>query len=373
MSSFVPQRLFRLAYGLDSHVGRGLRAARRRLGLHRPLRIQPYRGYGTARWTLVKARVLEDKGVPEPRAKRTLVGSAVASYKRFATVQVPRVPVRIRWGHAVFDARTDEEGFLDAWVATPTDATPGWHELELELLDGDPARATARVLLVGETADLGVISDIDDTIIVTGVTNLLRRAWALFMHEASARVPFEGVSALYEALQEGSADGAANPIFYVSSSPWNLYEHLEHFLALHGIPAGPILLRDWGLSPTGFAPGGGHGHKLDKIRGILQALPWLPFVLIGDSGQQDPEHYTAIAREHPGRIACIYIRDVTASPRREAELEALAEQARRAGTELVLAPDTVSAARHAAARGLIRWDEVRQVRQQRDEDTGAAR
>ena len=103
---------------------------------------------------------------------------------------------------------------------------------------------------------------------------------------------------------------ADNPIFYVSSSPWNLYEHLDEFLALHRIPAGPLLLRDWGLSRHGFAPGGGHSHKLDKIRGVLETFERLPFILIGDSGQEDAEHYRTIVREFPGRIRCVYIRNV---------------------------------------------------------------
>lgn len=375
MSSFLPPGLFRLAYEVDAHVGAAARAARRRLGIGRPLRILPYRGYGTTKAALVKARVLEDNRVPPPRAKRSLLGSAFASYKRFATVEMPHVPLRVHWDGHTYEGRTDEEGFVDLWVTPPPGAQPGWHDVHLELLDDalGHATATARVLLVGDTAEYGVISDLDDTVIVTQVGNLFKRAWALFLSEASPRVPFEGVSAFYSALREGATDGARNPIFYVSSSPWNLYEHLEHFLEAHDIPFGPILLRDWGLTRTGFAPGGGHGHKLDKIREVLEGVPHLKFLLIGDSGQQDPEHYTTIAAEHPGRILAIYIRDVTASARREAELRGLATRARNHGTDLVLVHDTVSAARHAARHHLIRWQEVREVRHQREEGVGGAK
>ncbi|MFW5925721.1 MAG: App1 family protein [Myxococcota bacterium] len=375
MSSFLPPGLFRLAYEVDAYVGAAARTVRRRLGLGRPLRILPYRGYGTAEAALVKARVLEDNRVPPPRAKRSLLGSAFASYKRFATVEMPHVPLRAHWDGHTYEGRTDEEGFVDLWVTPPPGAQPGWHEVHLELLDevpGPPATATARVLLVGDTAEYGIISDLDDTVIVTNVANLFKRAWALFLSEASPRVPFEGVSAFYSALRDGSTDGARNPIFYVSSSPWNLYEHLEHFLEVHHIPFGPILLRDWGLTRTGFAPGGGHGHKLDKIREVLEGIPELKFLLIGDSGQHDPEHYTTIAAEHPGRILAIYIRDVTASPRREAELRELAARASDSGTELVLVHDTVTAARHAARHHFIRWPELHEVRHQRREDMGSA-
>lgn len=354
MSSLLPPGFYQTAYALDARLTRALRAIRRWLGLRRPLRIQPYRGYGTPERALIKARVLEDNRPPPPRAKRSLIGSAVASYRRFATVEMPDIPVRARWNDATYEGTTDEEGFLDLWVTPPGGTTPGRHSVQLEiLLDEEPARATAEVHVFGPGADYAVISDLDDTVIVTGVANLIKRAWALFMSEAATRLPFDGVSRFYGALREGVSGEADNPIFYVSSSPWNLYEHLNHFLELHGIPPGPILLRDWGLSRTGFAPGGGHGHKLAKIRGIFEALPDLRFVLIGDSGQQDPEHYVTLAREHPGRILAIYIRDVGAKRGPENRFEALAQQAREAGAELVLVPDTAGARRHAERRGLI--------------------
>jgi phosphatidate phosphatase APP1 len=233
------------------------------------------------------------------------------------------------------------------------------------------AIVSAPVLVTGVGVELGVISDIDDTVIATEVTNLLKRAWALFLTEHRTRLPFEGVDAFYVALREGGGGQADNPVFYVSSSPWNLYEHLDEFLALHRIPAGPLLLRDWGLSRKGFAPGGGHSHKLDKIRGLLETFERLPFILIGDSGQEDAEHYRTIVREFPGRIRCVYIRNVSSRPGRAEELSRLAEEVRAAGSELVAVDDTVTAARHAAGRGWIRWEEVPRVAEHQREDASA--
>jgi phosphatidate phosphatase APP1 len=366
--------VFEFAVRADAAWDRWSRRVRRRLGLARPLRILPYRGYGTPVRALLKARVLEDQDVRPPHLRRTLVGSAVASYQRYATREIAGAHVAVRWGDKRWEGTTDEEGFLELWVPPPEGVSPGWNNVELELLSPEPegvAVVSAPVLVAGPRAELGVISDIDDTVIVTGVTNLLKRAWALFLTEHRTRLPFEGVDAFYTALRDGVGAQAANPIFYVSSSPWNLYEHLDEFMSLHRIPAGPLLLRDWGLSRHGFAPGGGHGHKLEKIRGLLETLEHLPFILIGDSGQEDAEHYRTTVREFPGRIRCVYIRNVPSRARRAVELARIAEDVREAGSELVVVDDTVTAARHAAQRGWIRWEEVPRVEAHQREDASA--
>jgi phosphatidate phosphatase APP1 len=374
MRSFKPA-LFELAVRTDARWDRWSRRVRRRLGLARPLRILPYRGYGTAERALITARVQEDRHVRPAHLRRSLVGSAVASYKRYATREIAGAHVAVYWGDKRWEGTTDEEGFLELWVPPPEHVVPGWNSVELELLSPEPqgvARISAPVLVAGPRAELGVISDIDDTVIVTDVTNPLKRAWALFLTEHRTRLPFAGVDAFYEALRDGHAGGADNPIFYVSSSPWNLYEHLDEFLALHRIPAGPLMLRDWGLSRHGFAPGGGHAHKLEKIRGVLSTLEHLPFILIGDSGQEDAEHYRTIVNEFPGRIRCVYIRNVPSRAKRAVELQRIAAQVRAAGSQLVVVDDTVAAARHAAQAGWIQWKELPRVQAHQREDAGLA-
>jgi phosphatidate phosphatase APP1 len=373
MSALKPS-FFEFAVRADAVWDRWSRRVRRQLGLARPLRILPYRGYGTPQRVLVQARVLEDSEVRPSHLRRTLVGSAIASYKRYATREIAGARVAVHWGDNHWEGTTDEEGFLELWVEPPRGVKPGWNLVELELLGPEPegvAIVSAQVLVAGQSAELGVISDIDDTVIATDVTNPLKRAWALFLTEHRTRLPFEGVDAFYAALKEGSHGKADNPIFYVSSSPWNLYEHLDEFLALHRIPSGPLLLRDWGLSRQGFAPGGGHSHKLEKIRGVLGAFKTLPFILIGDSGQEDAEHYRTIVREFPGRIRCVYIRNVPSRARRREELAVIAADVRAAGSELLAVDDTVTAARHAAVQGWIRWEEVPRVQAHQREDAEA--
>jgi len=123
-------------------------------------------------------------------------------------------------------------------------------------------------------------------------------------------------------------------------------------MALHDIPAGPFFLQDYGFGPHKVLKLSNKAHKLPIIRGLLDFYPDLPFVLIGDSSQQDPEIYAQIIEEYPGRILAVYIRDVRGDAR-DAEVEALAAAAAADGVDLLLVPDSATAARHAAGLGLI--------------------
>ena len=148
----------------------------------------------------------------------------------------------------------------------------------------------------------------------------------------------------------GGDGGSRNPVFYISSGSWNLYRMLEEFLDFRGFPPGPILLRDIGLDENRFLAED-HSHKLAKIDRVLDRYPGLPFVLIGDSGQDDPGLYVAAVKRRPGRVLAIYIRDV--SPDRRGEMRALERAAQLEGVPLVLAASSAEIAADAAERGLI--------------------
>jgi len=338
-------------------------AAKQRLGLLDPFEILPYRGHGTARELFLKGRVLEERGITLSGQHDTPWVNLRNMARRFASDEVPRARVRATFGDVRQETVADEEGFFEVSVGLPQPLTgpTRWHPVELELLHplspgGDRVRSTGQVL-VPTGADFGVISDIDDTVVRSSATNVLKMAWIVLLNNAHTRLPFEGVNAFYEALRRGAQGRAHNPIFYVSSSPWNIYDVLEDFLNVHGVPPGPLFLKDWSPSVLGKH----RTHKLGIIRTLLRTYPDLPFVLIGDSGEEDPEIYLQIVREHPGRISAIYIRDVTTAAR-DAEVHAIARKSRALGTEMSLVADTTDAAEHAASKGLIEPEAVARVR-----------
>jgi phosphatidate phosphatase APP1 len=150
-------------------------------------------------------------------------------------------------------------------------------------------------------------------------------------------------------------------MFYVSSSPWNLYAMLREFLHVQQLPAGPLLLKDFG-EHTLFSMNEHGEHKLARIEEVFAAYPALPFILIGDSGEQDPEIYAEVVRHHPQRVKAIYIRSVDTSAARLAAVDKLIVSVRASGAQLMLVPDSEFAAVHAAGEGWINPDAVAAVR-----------
>jgi phosphatidate phosphatase APP1 len=336
---------------------------KRRFGLLDPFEILPYRGYGTTRELFLKGRVLEEAGISRPGRDDTVWKNIINMARRFASDEVAGARVRATFEGLQVETTADVEGFFDIRLRLPKplDGTSGWYQVQLDLLSppspgGGRVRSKAQVL-VPQAAHFGVISDLDDTVLRSNATSMLRMAWIVVRNNAHTRLPFEGVSAFYRALRLGADGRASNPIFYVSSSPWNIYDMLVDFLNVHGVPHGPLFLKDWSLSVLGKH----RDYKIGVIRGLLSTYEDLPFVLIGDSGEEDPEIYLQVVREHQGRIKAIYIRDVT-SVERDAEVRAMADEARMLGTEMVTVPDTTAAAEHAASMGLIAADSVSAVR-----------
>jgi phosphatidate phosphatase APP1 len=335
---------------------------KRRFGLLDPFEILPYRGHGTDRELFLAGRVLEETGITRSGRDDTIWLNVLNMLRRFASDEVAGARVLATFGELRAETVTDEEGFFEVRfrLDKPLGDSSRWHQVDLELLSPSPGGGEVRSqghVLVPHGAAFGVISDLDDTVVRSSATNLLKMAWIVVRNNAHTRLPFEGVGAFYEALRRGEGGDAFNPIFYVSSSPWNIYDLLEDFLNVHGIPPGPLFLKDW--SPTVL--GKHQDYKLGVIRTLLETYEELPFVLLGDSGEQDPEIYLRVIREHPGRIETVYIRDVSPD-KRDAAVQLIASEARRLGTEMVTVPETVTAAEHAVSAGLISPESLARIR-----------
>lgn len=325
---------------------------KRRTGRIGPVEILPYRGHGTCDRLFLKGRVLETPGLKPSSAGDSLRRNLRNMARRFFSSEVPNARVRASYGGHEMEVTADDEGFFDLRfeLAEPLKGETGWYPVQMQVAwprSGEGAQATGSVLVPGG-ARFGVVSDLDDTVVYSSATDLLRMARITLLSNAHTRLPFEGVADFYRALQRGRSDEERNPIFYVSNGPWNLYDMIEELFDVHGIPAGPLFLRDW--SPTKLRD---HGeHKLGVIRTLLATYPDLPFVMIGDSGEQDPEIYHRIVYEHPERILGVYIRDVT-TPERDAEVRKISKELRDLGVEMLLVSGTAEAAGHAEDLGLV--------------------
>lgn len=340
----------------------------------RQLMLLPYQGFGNARTLWIKGRVLDEYAFREQTRDDSGWHNLVALYRRLEADEVANARVLARFQDRSYETVTDAGGYFAFEIAADAPLAGGIHRVELALedtrrQDGGRVSAVAEAIVPAATARFGIISDIDDTVLWTNVTNKLNMALMLARTNAHTRKPFKGVAAFYRALRDGASGNEANPVFYVSSSPWHLYGPLVDFLRIQDIPLGPLLLREIGLRDV-FKLNNHGNHKLDKIELILRFYPDMQFVLIGDSGERDPEIYAEVLRRHPHAVRMIYIRNVNPDPARIDALDALIEETSSSGAQLVLAPDSVFAASHAAAEGLIHVDRLATVRQDKREDEG---
>jgi phosphatidate phosphatase APP1 len=276
------------------------------------VRIEPYAGYGGPGWVRLLARTL--LAAPGVRARdlpgaggSAQVGSTPANtlrgWRSFATAQVAGAPLVARVGSLVHHVNTDRGGYLD--VVVPSDLEPGWHEIELTTEDG--AHAVARVHVVDPAVRLGLVSDIDDTVMVTRLPRLFVAAWNVLVRHENAREPVRGMSRLYRELLEHDP---RIPVVYLSTGAWNAAPAIGRFLRRHGFPPGPMLLTDWGPTNSGWFRSGPR-HKVTQLRRLMTELPDIQWVLVGDDGQHDPEIYAGAAQHYPDHVRAILIRQLT--------------------------------------------------------------
>lgn len=292
-------------------VERSLELARvRRSGPSTPehFRIESYGGHGGPDGVVVRGRVL-DNPPPTTATEGEGVGAALRrGISSFWTRELPQVPLRVTVGGAETVTASDDDGYFVVRLPAGDELTSPWTSGTVEL-GGDyrgltgPHATTARVQVPSPSAQLGIISDVDDTVIRTGVQRAGQMVLQTLLGSELTRTPFPGAAQLYRDLTRG-----VNPVFYVSSSPWNLHAFLTAFLDHHGFPAGPLLLRDL------LGTSEGREQKHGRIREILDLHPGLRFVLIGDSGEKDPQVYADIVRTHPGQVIAVYIREVRLDP-----------------------------------------------------------
>ncbi len=364
------------AHAVEITAGSLKRSVKQALGWIGPVHIQPYRGYGNHDQFCLKGRVLEDKHLGSPRQKDSRWDNLLAMYRRFSTDEIPYATVRARHGSRTLVTQTDWDGFFEfRWrPGRSFDMDPLWHEIPLEVEIADRvsrkqsiATATGQVMVPPATSGFGVISDVDDTILQTYATDLVRTIRVTFLNNARTRLPLPGVAAFYQALHRGPGGDMQNPLFYVSSSAWNLYDLLADFLELNQIPPGPLLLQTLSLTNNKLI-NSGHWHKLRKLSQIITTYPDLPFVLIGDSGQADPVLYRQAVLDFPERIKAIYIRDIGRESRQPAICKII-DEVRDLGVDMLLVTDTLQAAEHAADLGLISPVRLPDIHKDRVRDT----
>ena len=341
---------------IERRLDHGKVAAKSRLGLFRKPEVQIFRGHGTPARVRITGRVVEETGTRDVGADVGHLRTMLNTFRRMESDEMPGARLRVRACGAQAETTTDEEGFFALELAC-ADVQPGWHHVEAELLSSPSGHAgvvgTGEVLVVAAECELGYVSDLDDTVIETGARNKLTHTRILLVRDALEQVAFPGVAEFYTLLTRGPDGATPLPVFYVSRSSWGLYDLFVDFMELHEIPRGPTFLMDAAVIEQQSTALGHTNHKLDTIREILEWHPRMQLVLIGDSGQHDPEAYLEVAQKYEERIRAVYLRDVTDDEARDAEVKAIVARIAAMGIPATSCATTTEMARHAEGLGLI--------------------
>ncbi|GAB3613454.1 MULTISPECIES: App1 family protein [Humibacter] len=269
--------------------------------------VLSYTGYGTTEWIRVLGRVVLAKDPrPGSRAERKnrKREESVRGWRSFVSVPYSEVDVVVEVDGTKLAVRPDRGGVIDEVI--PVRLEPGTHTVTLRADTSDHA-ATSPVLVAPDEASFGLISDVDDTVMVTALPRPLLAAWNTFVLDEHARVPTPGMAVLLERL---AATHPNAPVLYLSTGAWNVAPAVTRFLSRNLFPAGALLLTDWGPTHDRWFRSG-REHKEQSLQRLVREFPAVKWLLVGDDGQHDEAIYAAFAKEHPGNVAAVAIRQLS--------------------------------------------------------------
>lgn len=328
-------------------------------------KIIPYIGYGNRDHTYITGEVVEGYGDTKPAVGQSRWKNIKAMFKRYLINDLEGVTVTVTFRGMSQEVITDRYGIFRCYFDHPGSVPSGetWQKAMITLASSkyngsEASSVEAEIMVVDDSPDFGVISDIDDTILVSYATQKLMKIRLMLFNNAHTRMPFEGVSAFYKALESGPLKNKLNPIFYLSNSEWNLYDLLHEFIEFNRIPKGPLFLREMKIRPLQLHKirEVNKNHKKEVLIQLFNAFPELKFILIGDSGQKDPDVYSEIVKQFPGRVLAIYIRDIGIESNSSLVKTISQRIHNEFAVEMILVKDTEAAARHAIGKGFISSD-----------------
>jgi phosphatidate phosphatase APP1 len=261
--------------------------------------VIPYTGYGSTEWIRVLSRVL----LSRPGAAEDIQYKKIRGWRSFTSVPVGDTTVFVGIDGVEHSVTADRGGVVDAVIEVSL--KPGWHTITMHTHDSRPV--TAPIFIVDPKATIGLISDVDDTVMVTALPRPLVAAWNTFVLDEHARTPVAGMAVLFEKLVR---DHPGSPVVYLSTGAWNVAPTLTRFLSRHLYPPGPLLLTDWGPTHDRWFRSG-RAHKEASLLRLVNEFPDLQWILVGDDGQSDEELYASFSAAHPDRVAVIAIRHLS--------------------------------------------------------------
>lgn len=276
--------------------------------------IKLYRGYANNQELIVMGHVFKPTNRANYNFEKENFKNAKSIIHLFQLKTIANQSVFLELNGSTIETKTLEDGYFKFCIPFNENIEDGWHNYFVYLEYKDTRIKAKSSYIKPPKGKFGVISDIDDTFLISHTKNPLKKLYVLLFKNVNKRKTFEDVVLHYKALETAGRENKQenNAFFFVSSSEWNLYTLITKFATLKKLPKAVLLLKDIKTSLTQlFVTGrGNHNHKFEKIKHILEFYPNLKYVLLGDDSQEDPKLYEAICKIFPLHIKAIYIRQV---------------------------------------------------------------
>jgi phosphatidate phosphatase APP1 len=322
--------------------------------------IKLYRGYANKKEVVVFGHVV--KKYPSGDRKYTRSGFRYARtiIELFSLKTIPFLKVTLRIGDLVAETTAEADGYFRFQVPFAEPPESGWHTYEVSIdqeVGGKIYKATSSdEFFLPYKTSYGLISDIDDTFLVSHSRRSFKKLFVLLSKNVQARKPFADVVKHYQLLSFASRTHPQkenNIFFYVSSSEWNLYDMIVRFAELNGLPKAVLKLKKIksGLDDFVMTGAGSHLHKLRKIHNIIQFYPELQFILLGDDSQKDPVIYEEICRTFPSNIRAVYMRQTR--KRTKPETTQLMKNIQELGIDACYFAHSSKAIGHSLEHGIV--------------------
>ncbi|MBC7590972.1 MAG: DUF2183 domain-containing protein, partial [Salinibacterium sp.] len=275
----------------------------------------------------------------DPRYKK------IRGWRSFTSVPVNDIAVTIEIENVERRVVADRGGVVD--TVLEVDLAPGWHTITIRT--DETESVDAPIFIVDPSVAVGIISDVDDTVMVTALPRPFLAAWNTFVLDEHARRPVPGMAVLYERLMRAHP---GMPVFYLSTGAWNVAPTLTRFLSRNLYPSGPLLLTDWGPTHDRWFRSG-RNHKVDTLKRLSREFPEMRWLLVGDDGQHDEEIYGQFAAHHPRAVEGVAIRQLSNSEAVLAGGRSKSEAHSSRSAPWVYAPDGAGLAERLADAGLF--------------------
>ena len=272
--------------------------------------LQLYRGYANEEELIVMGHVFKRTYDYDFQKKNLKNARSIINQFRIKTLE--NFDIYLKCGNQEIHTKTLDDGYFKFCIPLETETNFGWMEYEVSIKDENETITEKGSFIRPHKGKLGIISDIDDTFLISHTQNFFKKIYILLFKNVNDRKVFTDVVPHYQALSSAGRNNKEeeNAFFYVSSSEWNLYRFIVKFTKIHNLPRAVILLKDIRRGITDFfmSGRGNHDHKFDKIKHVLEFYPNLKYVLLGDDSQHDPVLYERICKIFPVTVKAVYIR-----------------------------------------------------------------